>query len=773
MASLQPYRGNPENKQYQLINDFSGGLNTASVDEKLRDNEFRDMNNVELSVRGSLANRKGFGELEHFNQFLIDSGITLIDTKSNFFKVLKYTGDVLVWAHDFELYADFLSKMQNEVIEFHGLISYQSGTDIILKLLKIENTDGTSANLSVSYDTVYTAPGTLIDKKSVNFVQFVQNIYMLSSSIYNTTDTAYQGILKYDIDEETLTIINASNAYKPTPFEVNNIGFNVLRQNPLLDIDTQGFGSFNIVGSYLLNAEDNFIDRVPTNGNFKIVVLQIGEDMYPAHIKLEFLDQNEVVVPYTLNSVSDGGGYFVYDVSITSSLLEKVTSLELKITKSTAVEIVTFPPSPAEENVLYLYDGDYYVYNGTTTVLVPSNQDILEFTNSFSIGASEINEVEPLNVVGAKIVQIQDRLVIYRGNTIYFSEQFQYDYIPNTNFVILPLNTTDEITKIYFFRGVYIVFTKENIWRMSGTIFGQDFGITKVNDFIGCIAPDSVRGLNNNLMFLSGQGLYLLTQSYYQEGLENVKKVDNEINNIVTIDSNAYSIMYKDQYWLLLPDAEFSTLKYYFNIDKIGGGHPFVTDKYVVAPDNLEQLNNVIYSIKDGFFYRFDRGYTDFFPRGELEINRDDYVYVYRFETKDLDFGYPTHDKKFKNIFFKTTTDTIIPLRVATLLDGFTFKTPYDYVVTRDEDGTLNYELQITERVTINPPTSYLGTVRDMNFTMGEGKLGGGSNVQQHKIAVGGKGRNLKIIVEQKVGNEFSISNMGFVLKLGKVRGDR
>lgn len=36
MAIRQPYRGNPELKQYHLINDFSGGLDTTSLDEKMR-----------------------------------------------------------------------------------------------------------------------------------------------------------------------------------------------------------------------------------------------------------------------------------------------------------------------------------------------------------------------------------------------------------------------------------------------------------------------------------------------------------------------------------------------------------------------------------------------------------------------------------------------------------------------------------------------------------------------------------------------------------------
>ncbi len=66
MAYRQPYRGNPELKQYHLINDFSGGLDTTSLDEKMSYNELREMKIINFARQGSIEHRQGLGTLNTF-----------------------------------------------------------------------------------------------------------------------------------------------------------------------------------------------------------------------------------------------------------------------------------------------------------------------------------------------------------------------------------------------------------------------------------------------------------------------------------------------------------------------------------------------------------------------------------------------------------------------------------------------------------------------------------------------------------------------------------
>ena len=60
-----------------------------------------------------------------------------------------------------------------------------------------------------------------------------------------------------------------------------------------------------------------------------------------------------------------------------------------------------------------------------------------------------------------------------------------------------------------------------------------DFEVKLINDFIGCVAGNSVRSVENSLFFMSKQGLYRLYTNYYADGLENVSKVDVQIRGLI------------------------------------------------------------------------------------------------------------------------------------------------------------------------------------------------------------------------------------------------
>lgn len=920
MALRQPYRGNPELKQYHLINDFSGGLDTTSLDEKMRDNEFREMKNIELALQGSISNRKGFGELKHFNQWLEDKSVTRETGKTTFFKILKSDKPVLKWANDYvdttSGYTLFQSRMNSEIYELKILTATQSSTDVKFDLLTVQNTDGTSGGASASISTVLTLTGaTLKDKLNIKTHQYVQKIYFLSYDVYTTSTTTDKGILVYNLDNDTLTILKSTDTYTPTPFEVESFGFNVLRDDPLADVADQGFGDYSIIGAYLTIVNDDntesFVSKIPPSGNFNFNIFQIGSGMKPQHLVVTLKNQNDVTMSYKFEATRDDGGVFVYPVR--NLILSDVTSVTFQIRENETIENVTkmwevsetdfgtytetefhfptfeeftkyqFAASNAthpvrvvrqnfkltlmegtqtenftvdtvsqgytlqdvyreiqkehnqwyndpvlssiikvddSQGVVYyqatasefstrkyfdaeqesnnvssgnfilgiqsanpitqetlLFDGTKYYqyaqYNETNDdfdgdfVQIGGIQDILPFDTSFVIGVDENpTSTSALNLDGARLTQIQDRLVFYKGNSIYFSEQFQYDYVPNLNYVLLPIDSDDEITHINFFRGAYIIFTKKSIWRMSGTIFGADFAVVKVNDFIGCIAPDSVRAINNNLMFLSRQGLYVLTQSYYQEGLENVKKIDERISDIIPFDENAYGVMYQEQYWLLLPEATYDTLKYYFNSPKPNGGHPFTTDTYKVHPDNLEVFNGVIYSIKNGNYYRFDKDYTDFLPRNSSSSVIPDYLYTYRFVTKNDDFRYPTHDKKVKSVYFKIRSDVNLSMGVTIFRNELSIIDPNTYTASTNEYGEVIYNYTTTPNLTRNMSDT-LG-----NFELGEASLGG-TGVVVHKFLIGKKGKNFSIAIEQKTNGAFNIEDIGYLFKLGKVKESR
>ena len=89
----------------------------------------------------------------------------------------------------------------------------------------------------VALDLLASFGGTLRDVLNVHTINYVQKIYFISSDCYITSDDDYKGLVYYDDDEETINFLTPEDTYKPTPYEVESFGFNVLREDPLHDVE--------------------------------------------------------------------------------------------------------------------------------------------------------------------------------------------------------------------------------------------------------------------------------------------------------------------------------------------------------------------------------------------------------------------------------------------------------------------------------------------------------------------------------------------------------
>lgn len=414
--------------------------------------------------------------------------------------------------------------------------------------------------------------------------------------------------------------------------------------------------------------------------------------------------------------------------------------------------------------------------------------DTVSFINLYTVGEDENRDpVEPISTKGVGMLVYQNRLMLYGGNTIVLSDPFKFNYFPNYNYIVLPLDSDDSIQKIAYYRGSYMIFTKERIYRMSGTYGADDFKLTLVNDSIGCIAPNSVRSVNNTLLFLAQDGLYLLKQSYYMEGLENVEKVDKHIKNVIPYGTNHETVLYNEQYWLIIKDLNHDyvrTVKQYYNMEYTKYRFPYVTDVYSVVPDNLFKIGTDIYSIKNGIFYVYDSGYTDFGT-----------VYDYTIVTPNYMLGYPEHDKKFKNLYLKTRALAKHPIYITIYIDDNEVISPYTYRTTMTADGFL-YEAVLTRStttggtafvvdgtedstittdksgITYDAETTGSSLEDDEKFTYGIDRLGG-QEIVVHKVVVGGKGKSIRMKIQQSSDKSFGLQSIGVLHKLGKARETR
>jgi hypothetical protein len=452
----------------------------------------------------------------------------------------------------------------------------------------------------------------------------------------------------------------------------------------------------------------------------------------------------------------------------------QINSINLRIPKKNELYLAV-STSPELETSYYQYDGgnagDITDFEQATFVTAA---DTSIYTDVYPVTSNpNPKKVEALDLTGFRLIEINNRLVLYKNNIIWFSDLYQFDYIPNYNYIILPLTADDFITGITYFKGSYMIFTKERIYKMSGTFGTGDFQIQIVSDAIGCISPYSIKAFNNTIVFMTHDGLYRMKQNYYSGGLENVEKIDKQLDGVTPNNVEVYSFLYNEQYILMydyktergIADPGFNVLKMYYNMSA-PKGFPYVKDKYTIMPNIVSKLDTSLYSVRYGKFYKYDVGYTDFLPPGEVtqtQINNS--VFTTKIRTHKLSFGYPTHEKKFKQIIVKDIANEVVPLYFDIYVNNFRVYRHTEFVSGLNDLGEIVYE------PTENPV--FIGSPNLLaDFALTEDQLGDLS-ARVHKITIAGRGKDIVLDIERRTAQQFSIQDIGYVYKMGKAREDR
>ena len=895
MGVRQFYRGSPTNKEYFLVNDFSGGVNTTDVDDVIRDNEFRELLNVELGAKGMIQNRKGFG------YFLILNSLTsnlISNGHCSLFKVLNDKNNLLLKmkAHGSNEISFYTDTQENAYdLEILLIIDTKVG---LLKITKEAGVSLFTVNFTEKYDLQNLVFETITSYKrdilSIKTIDYADKVYFMLSDI----SEQLTGIGVWDGIAKSFSYIDNTNPYKPTPREVVSttglLGLNALATNPLTWVENTSSGVKTIYPPYLslelvgaVATGELYVDAFPVFENFSLNVFYSGSAINPFELEIKFIDQNKQEVDYDLIATNTFSGRLVYliqilDIENYSYLNVEVSKRQPRIELESTAKLTTYyglsfgdrlhilsenkvylktnnrgyylsdyaeeeivssatnaDPETANPSVLFAdyelpenYNKYFLIYNDSVSVLYSytssgwfsggqivryqswedilpiKNQTIIKITtpesyyvrvgdtggtitdflkltdyneyevintvnNRFSVNPSVVSSPSKgINLQNAKMVEINKRMVLYKGNEIWFSELQKFDYFPQFAYVILPLQIGDEITNISYFRGSYVVFTKEKIYKLIGDIEESDFEVKLINDFIGCIAGNAVRSVENSLFFMSKQGLYRLYTNYYADGLENVSKVDTQIRGLIPITEQMSSLLYNGQYLLFLKDHEdFDTIKYYFNIDLPNNKKPFAFDKYRIKPEILTTYNSDVYSLKNGNFYIYDVGYTDFAPSSaHTEEALKDYLYTCKIKTSNLSFGLPTHAKKIKNIYIKTFAKDRVLLYLTVNVDEYEKISPYTATFSVNKlTGEVEYTYLLDDNKDSNLDLglAYLG-----NFDLGFDPLGD-SQSQVHKVVLSSKGKNVSIEIEQTSNGFFGITSIGYLYKVGKVKENR
>ena len=565
MGKYQTYRGNSENKLFYLIDQLIGGINTDFSDDSSPDNEFKSIVNFTMDKRGSLYKRMGFGKLTAVSQIFAKFSetpevknkteaypnpedyndnivyIKMLQNDNNCFRNLSaFTGDRAYRQYQ-ELYGN-----QNNSFKLLFITTNKSDnkskswlyTCTLPPLEYDEHGDPTDTETIILEESINELP--VIFKwdrnlTNINTIEFFDKIYFTNNN---------KGLVCFDRKTDTFSYYGSgigeepNNAYKPSPMEIRKVGFNILGDDPLHWVDYQGLTTDSIQGIYLTTMDDKPTTVIPNSGSFKLNILYTGEDN---GFEITFKEgEYERSANITLNTASSTTGLKVYDVSFTTV---PTSNVEIKIKKTNA-------------NI-----NDYYDY--------------------YDVGAidQEIKAVTTLNIGEYEMLEMYNRAVYFKDDTIWFSELNNFHYVPNYNYVSLPIEPTDKITKIIFFRNVYVIFTKFRIYKMSNAFGDADFQVIPLNLSIGCHAPHTIVPIENVLYFASSRGIYqLISSAAYGNSsnsitFENVKEIDTKVKSLTSnvtmylgeltdpavryngISEYSYAIRYKDKYMLFFNTA--------------------------------------------------------------------------------------------------------------------------------------------------------------------------------------------------------------------------
>lgn len=582
-----------------------------------------------------------------------------------------------------------------------------------------------------------------------------------------------------------------TNLYKPTAIEVNQVGFNVLSSDPLSYVDRTGTTGKTKGVYYSVEVTNNGetfkqpVTKVPYNSTFYMHVLYTGMNP-PTEIKYR----------------PDNG-----EVDVEKNPYKKLPGQWLASSNSTIWECPGIDSDQKFEIYIKLGDDEFRTYVNTTSTPIDET--------------GYINEIRKLVFSSTHSKIINNQLVLYGGHGyIFFSEYDDFRYFPNYYYVYIASEAGEEaVTNITYFRQFYAIFTNKRIKRMTGAFGADDFGIYPLSDYIGCPNGRTVRSVGNNLLFLGNDGIYKLKQGYLGEGTENIEKVDEALDGSLNLNNVIQAFTLNNNYVVVKNDGitwvVYNTLTdafYEYNLESEVGlvyeGEELDRDMLSQALPFYSIFQSTLYDANGDFLvvpmysYEYNSDYTSFtkgktdlmlFRFNDLDFLEEDKrhvdgnPFISKLETHNMNMGYPTHIKKFKDVYIKLFNESgaAIPLYVTIKVDDTVVVDPSSYFIYYNEENDTYYYLKKIENNALIDVGKALG-----EFTIGKDRLGN-KTIQQIRFRVRAKGKAIKITLSdgyddyttstvnenhrgiptrKRNEHDFSLSTIGIKFKLKKVK---
>ncbi|MCK6203930.1 hypothetical protein KZX50_00515 [Bacillus infantis] len=413
--------------------------------------------------------------------------------------------------------------------------------------------------------------------------------------------------------------------------------------------------------------------------------------------------------------------------------LSAVSFSGISVLSSNKVQMVSYKDKDVKDIVLLADGGKLKIYNGTNvseaTAHAPTSEqqtdpglnDLSKLTNFRAMA------IKKDRIFAAAHPEVKNRLSFCHHDPT--SGYALYNYFPATFFIDFATGDNDEIVQLEVFRDALVVLCKRSIWILYGdgrTI--DDYEMHKINVPAGCIAPDSVQIVGNELFYLSDDHVYRMyaTDQNFVSAKVASENVENALNQISRTDKEkAVGTFFNDRYYLSFPDG--TTLVYDTLLDA------WATWTNIKANSFLNREGVLYFGSQSGYIYRFV----------ENTFNDDGAAIEFKMITKNFDFDYEVQPKKFKQMWVgvKQYLDSV---------SSYDFKAVIDYVDVIALDTTV---LQ-----------GGVWDEADYDFASWDFV-----DVIQMEMRLREKGKNIQLIFENKKLNEpITIYGLAFQYKLKK-----
>jgi hypothetical protein len=760
---------NPEARLFEAYMSYAGGHNSEISNERLKDDEFPVMENVDLSGRDSAKRRTGRVKMTtlpatcqgHFLYYKV-GGTTpdhIFASNGRIYYYQYTTGESInIQITDNGTPWTFQTTKMVEAVQYGTVLYIATGT----KLVEFTYESGYfNAKTVVPYtptvqEVVYIGTNALAPNPA-GYVQdsVTTNITVSGIAPYYRSGavnmplpfTAYVG------KPSTIASLDYKWEYRITNSNVSDGVAEVFTINVLTGATTTGNILFTIggqtIGVNFLSGDTTTVAAARIRGAFFNGWTSGGTGS-----TVTFTCNTVGVQPDAYYSVSTP----FTGITLTTSTIQGVAGWT--IGRNWTNETAGGKTFDMNVSSVATYDIRVTVRNSA----VPATTEVKGSITGYRIEGTlnkENNTQDMSGIQTCTYIRLHwDRLLLY-GDTknpflMYISDLKNPRYIPTTNVLSFDTGKLEPVTSVVRFQDYLVIMTPTTIQ----TLIGKDpttYARYLIHDSIGSIAPRAASVVGNQIMFLSYNGITSLRPNPYRIEVMNVKRTDVQIHNEIYTkmiatsypDTDACSMFHDNQYWICFPATK-TIYRFYHELGV------WVRDKSSIL--TIKQ-----FLTHGGKAYNLTNS-PDIYRQDDTVWADGTDVYTMELDSKMYDLGYSFNFKKMRRMYilarhFKTNTN----LYVRVYADSAVILTPEDGKAVVLNDGA-DTQWQVTTEPNIH---FYAGTIVG-SWVLGKNPLGD-IQISVQKASIQGKCRRVKVNIQHKENAPCEIFGVGFEHKLKKV----